>query len=223
MASVVFRCLKGKKIEERIDRAGNRVIGIFKENLLEGEGKKIGPQLREMGVYSRGILIEGTRDRGTFVDDKLEGVGQRIVRHNGQEWEEKGTYVKGLLEGEGCRKGEGWREKGSYYIKNGTYREGRLIDGLKEEGNIINGELEGEGTRTQVGASEWQKFTEKGIFEAGELNGQGSKVWLNGDKEEGNFVKGKLEGEKGTRTRVGEQGYIETGIFKAGKLNGKGV
>jgi hypothetical protein len=176
--------------------------GYFIDYELNGKGKCTW----ESGSYYEGDWVNGTQTgKGTFIwsdGDKYEG-----------DWldgNQTGKGVKHIVSGETIL-----REEGSFVdgLLNG---EGKIFseDVLWEEGLFVEGVLNGEGKIYSNGT-----ISQEGCFVNRILNGEG-KIYSDGELfQEGYFVNRILNGE-GKIYSDGE--LYQEGIFKNGELNGIG-
>lgn len=167
-------------------------------------------------------------------NELLNGEG-RIARNHGHLIEE-GYFKNDVLHGEGTIISDG------VIIAKGLFENGELVQGMKVEvfdvgvwdphlpedrlkwfkekkvltGTFINGNLEGEGTITYRNGD-----VAKGHFREGKLHGQGEYFDAqDGVKYKGQFANHKLNGE-GSIEKEGH--YILKGFFKDNLLHGKGT
>ena len=208
--------------------SGARYEGYWQNDLRNGEGTQ--------------FYTDGTSKNGFWENDKFIGAKTGCVSgdcqngygvfvwKNGDKYE--GNWKNGRLNGQG-----------NYYFKKGNE---------KYIGEFANGEFHGTGAyyfadgRVKDGRWEHNKFIGAIISQTGCIsgncnNGFGIYVWENGDKYEGEFVNGLMEGQglytfsngnyyKGNWKRAKYDGYgklvfsdgtIQEGNWQAGKYVGK--
>ncbi len=149
-----------------------------------GKGKRI--------FFNEGIIEEGWFDQTGIVRGKVTDSDGEIL----DGWFDETGFVRGIY----TRMGNIIIEadfddelvpfgQGKITLSNGTKYEGEFDeDGwLIFEGDCQNGC----GGRVSVEDG----IVEEGIFEDGQLNGQGKRTWNDGDIEEGNFENGHLHGQ----------------------------
>jgi len=211
-------------------RTGHVLEGNFKNDMLDGQGTLTltGTLGFQKGIFKDGVLIKGVH-HNAFGTTKSEG-----------------TFKDGLLQGQGKRTRDG-------VVEEGTFEMDQLIEGTAIHKDYLctidkavsNKPFLVEGIKVyHYSDSEKAKSSaikeERGTFLGITLH-NGTRSYLNGDKEEGQFKKGFLsEGTyvdpDGTKTGKFKEdstdlingkcthndGIIDEGAFQDGALHGKG-
>ena len=176
--------------------------GCFKDNELHGKGKRSDPDGHsEEGIFKDGILIKGKKispnnfiAEGKFKNERLNGKGKICFA-------EDNLCKEGMFK-EGYLHGQGKISKPHVFI---------------EEGNFNMGKLNGKGKYIDLKTN----TEHEGIFQNGLLHGKGKIIMKSSDGNvifrimEGNFYKGKLDGEIQITESNGEK---NTNTYKRGQL-----
>lgn len=193
-------------------------VGEFKENELEGSGKKMMSGNTYVGQFKKSHLhgdgriefVNGDVYEGRFESGQLKQ-GKKILV-NGDFYE--GDFDCGQLNGYGRVLLNQMKEYHVGEFKN-DHLHGKgiklsILSGWQYEGTFKNGKLHGNGEAMRYGN------TYKGNFYEGFLNGpEGKVIFANGDIHEGVFFQDVLEGE-GKITKI--DGTVIQGRFKEGYL-----
>jgi len=179
----------------------------------QGELSRVssGPGVREgKGSYRYGPLADGKPN--TFYS--YEGEWKGGVKDGSGKFELRdlsiyeGEFMNGEMTGKGVR----------------TYRDGSVYTG-----NWENGERRGYGVETKVVKDEefnvLGREEYEGYWEGNKREGKGKLVLMNGDLQEGVFVRHRLHGPNGqlvVQERDGIPGSIYNGDFNRGKREGRG-
>ena len=156
-----------------IDEEGNKYIGYFQDDLMNGKGRlfnKEGDYFEgnfEKGDFKEGKLIlkSGYKLEGVFINGKINGKGKESLNNI---FNYEGNFMNGKRNGEGIYK---W-EDGSIY-----------------NGNFINGEINGKGN------FKWNDGRNYiGDFKNGIIEGKGEFIWPNGKKYIGEYKFNKKNG-----------------------------
>jgi len=238
--SVLATCCSGYGVLTR--KNGDRYSGIYARNKLTGEAKV---EYINGGKYV-GMMVggkfhgEGRFDfagnsgfySGGYRQGKQHGRGSRVFS-NGSRYE--GDFKFGSMEGEGMME---WLNGDQYVGEwNAGFPHGRGVyiyaHGDRYEGDFYKGVYHGRGRLTYADGGyydgEFANTTWTGDYRHGVVfpladglrHGQGIRVWVSGNRYEGAWVKGKMEG-RGVYENALTGGKFD-GSFKDNRKSGHGV
>ena len=182
-----------------IDEEGNKYIGYFQDDLMNGKGRlfnKEGDYFEgnfEKGDFKEGKLIlkSGYKLEGVFINGKINGKGKESLDNI---FNYEGNFENGKRNGEGIYK---W-EDGSIY-----------------KGNFINGEINGKGN------FKWNDGRNyNGDFKNGIIEGKGEFSWPNGKKYIGEY---KFNKKNGAGKYYWDNNIYYDGDWVNNQQHGKGI